>query len=152
VGAREPVLPQTAAHAVDHRRARAARLLEQGVAVAVNLRRHGNLMAWAKERGLFVRVDRATPWGSPFVIGRDGDRATVIARSVMPARSTTRLLAHRGQSIDLSSSSVGPLLVPVSLRFLVPPSPSPTLTPPPIPFVVPLFVCPSPLSRLLVGT
>jgi hypothetical protein len=55
-------------------------LLEQGVAVAVNMRRHGNLIAWAKERGLFVRVDRATPWGNPFVLGRDGDRATVIAR------------------------------------------------------------------------
>jgi hypothetical protein len=35
-------------------------LLEQGVAVPVNLRHHGNLIAWAKERGLFVRVDRAT--------------------------------------------------------------------------------------------
>ena len=35
-------------------------LLEQGVAVAVNLRRHRNLIAWAKELGLFVRVDRAT--------------------------------------------------------------------------------------------
>jgi hypothetical protein len=47
--------------------------------VAVNLRRHGNLIGWAKGRGLFVRVDRATPWGNPFVIGRDGNRATVIA-------------------------------------------------------------------------
>jgi flagellar biosynthesis GTPase FlhF len=55
-------------------------LLEQGVAVALNLRRHGTLIAWAKGRGLFVRVDRATPWGNPFVIGRDGDRAIVIAR------------------------------------------------------------------------
>ena len=55
-------------------------LLEQGIAVAVNLRRHGNLIAWAKECGLFVRVDRATPWSNPFVLGRDGDRATVIAR------------------------------------------------------------------------
>jgi hypothetical protein len=44
------------------------------------MRRHDNLIARAKERGLFVRVDRATPWGNPFVLGRDGDRATVIAR------------------------------------------------------------------------
>ena len=29
---------------------------------------------------MFVRVNRATPWGNPFVLGRDGDRATVIAR------------------------------------------------------------------------
>ena len=48
--------------------------------MAVNLRRHRHLIAWAKERGLFVRVDRATPWGNPFVLGRDGDRETVIAK------------------------------------------------------------------------
>ncbi len=36
-------------------------LLEQGVAVAIHLRRHHNLIAWAKERGPFVRVDRAMP-------------------------------------------------------------------------------------------
>jgi hypothetical protein len=71
-------------------------LLERGVAVAVNLRRHHNLIAWAKERGLFVRVDRATPWGNPFVIGRDGDRAAAIgayldhsARARSRARATT---------------------------------------------------------------
>ena len=27
-----------------------------------------------------VRIDRRTPWGNPFVIGRDGDRAAVIAK------------------------------------------------------------------------
>jgi hypothetical protein len=73
-------------------------LLEQGVAVAVNLRRHGNRIAWAKERGLFVRVDRATPWGNPFVIDRDGDRATVIARyrdQHLPSRPN--LLARLGE-------------------------------------------------------
>ena len=47
--------------------------------MAVNLRKHHNLIAWAKERGLFVRVDRATPWGNPFELGKDGDRETVIA-------------------------------------------------------------------------
>jgi hypothetical protein len=55
-------------------------LLERGIAVAVNMRRHGDLIAWAKERGLFVRVDPATAWGNPLVLGRDRDRATVIAR------------------------------------------------------------------------
>ena len=54
-------------------------LLERGVAVAVNLRKHHSLIAWAKKRDLFVRVDRATPWGNPFELGRDGDRETVIA-------------------------------------------------------------------------
>jgi uncharacterized protein DUF4326 len=27
-----------------------------------------------------VLIDRRTPWGNPFVIGRDGDRETVIAK------------------------------------------------------------------------
>lgn len=27
-----------------------------------------------------VRIDRATKWGNPFVIGRDGDRAEVIQK------------------------------------------------------------------------
>jgi Domain of unknown function (DUF4326) len=46
----------------------------------VKISGHGHVIAWAKDRGLFVRVDRATPWGNPFVLGTDGDRATVIAR------------------------------------------------------------------------
>jgi Domain of unknown function (DUF4326) len=73
-------------------------LPEQGRAVAVNVRRHGDLIAWAKERGLSVRVDRATPWGNPFVVGRGGDRATVIARyrdDHLPARPG--LLARLGE-------------------------------------------------------
>ena len=68
------------------------------MAVAVNMRRHGNLIVWAKERGLFVSFDRATPWGNPFVIGRDGDRATVIARyrdDYLPVRPG--LLARLGE-------------------------------------------------------
>lgn len=69
-------------------------LLEQGIAVAVNMRRHGDLIAWAKQRGLFVRVDRATPLGNPFVIGRDGDRATVIARYRDHLRRRPALLAR----------------------------------------------------------
>ncbi len=27
-----------------------------------------------------VRIDRATPWGNPFVLGRDGDRDEVITK------------------------------------------------------------------------
>ena len=37
------------------------------------------LIVWARAHGLFVRVDRATLWGNPFVLGWDGDRAAVIA-------------------------------------------------------------------------
>lgn len=41
---------------------------------------HPNLRQWAEEPGLFARIDRRTPWGNPFVIPEDGDRATVIGR------------------------------------------------------------------------
>lgn len=46
-----------------------------------NLRRMaGDTSAGALlERGI-VRVDRKTPWGNPFVVGRHGTRAQVIAR------------------------------------------------------------------------
>ncbi len=66
--------------------------------MAVNLRRHHNLIAWAKERGLFVRVDRTTPWGNPFELGKDGDRETVIANyrdHYLPFKPT--LLARLGE-------------------------------------------------------
>lgn len=46
--------------------------------MAVNLSRH-NLIAWARERGLFLRVDWAAPWGNPVELGKDGGRETVIA-------------------------------------------------------------------------
>jgi hypothetical protein len=36
------------------------------------------LVAWAKERGLFVRICRPGVWGNPFVLGADGDRDVVI--------------------------------------------------------------------------
>lgn len=40
---------------------------------------HGSLMAWAKERGQFVRVDRATPWANSV---RDGRRYAPAAQPV----------------------------------------------------------------------
>lgn len=39
--------------------------------IVVNLRR---------TRDYDVRIDRQTVWGNPFVVGRDGDRADVIAK------------------------------------------------------------------------
>jgi hypothetical protein len=45
-----------------------------------------------------LRVDRATPWGNPFVLGRDGDRAAVIAAyrdRYLPSRPD--LLARLGE-------------------------------------------------------
>jgi hypothetical protein len=64
--------------------------------LAVNLR-HPNLIGWTTHRGLFARADRAAPWGNLLVLGRDGDRASVIAqvRRRPPARRPD-LLARLG--------------------------------------------------------
>jgi hypothetical protein len=55
--------------------------------VTANLTRDHRLIAWAKDRGLYVLIDRKGPggWGNPFYLDEDlggdgdGDRATVIA-------------------------------------------------------------------------
>ena len=54
--------------------------LEAGETIVVSLRaRHANLVQWAEQRGLFVRIDRRSDWGNPFELPDDGDRETVIA-------------------------------------------------------------------------
>ncbi|GAG26959.1 unnamed protein product, partial [marine sediment metagenome] len=52
--------------------------LEAGRAVVVNLQRHHHLVNWALSKSLLVRVDRASEWGNPFLLDKDGDRKTVI--------------------------------------------------------------------------
>ena len=52
-------------------------LVEKGRTVLANLGRDHALIAWAQGRGLFERIDRGTPFGNPFRIGKDGDRAAV---------------------------------------------------------------------------
>lgn len=55
--------------------------VECGLAVVVNMRqgRDVALSAWTKQNGRFVRIDRKSAWGNPFVIGKDGTRQQVIA-------------------------------------------------------------------------
>jgi hypothetical protein len=56
------------------------RKMENGETVVVSLRgMHANLISWAEDAGLYVRIDRRTDWGNPFEMGQDGDRDTVIA-------------------------------------------------------------------------
>lgn len=50
-----------------------------GRTVVASLRgQHANLIDWAEDQGLYVRIDRRTDWGNPFELPADGDRATVI--------------------------------------------------------------------------
>ncbi|MBF6102253.1 DUF4326 domain-containing protein [Nocardia cyriacigeorgica] len=58
-----------------------ATILTTGAPVVVSMRaanRHAHLIDWARRRGLFVRIDRATDWGNPYIIGSDGNRDDVI--------------------------------------------------------------------------
>ncbi len=52
--------------------------VEAGGTVIANLKTDKQLIAWAKKAGCFVRICRPTKWGNPFVIGKDGDRETVL--------------------------------------------------------------------------
>lgn len=56
------------------------KLLRAGETVVVSMRdgRHNNLIGWADAAGLYMRIDRRTPWGNPFELPGDGDRDTVI--------------------------------------------------------------------------
>jgi transcriptional regulator with XRE-family HTH domain len=54
--------------------------LRDGETVVVTLRGpHNNLIEWADQAGLYMRIDRRTEWGNPFEMPADGDRGTVIA-------------------------------------------------------------------------
>jgi transcriptional regulator with XRE-family HTH domain len=54
--------------------------LRAGETVVVTLRgAHNSLIEWANAAGLYMRIDRKTPWGNPFELPGDGDRDTVIA-------------------------------------------------------------------------
>lgn len=52
-------------------------LVEAGHTVTANIKHDGQLIAWAQENGIYVRIDRQTAWGNPFVLDEDGDRDDV---------------------------------------------------------------------------
>ena len=58
-------------------RARQTRVLA-GQAVLAHLTHDTPLVQWAREHSRLTRIDRLTKWGNPFVVGQDGDRATVV--------------------------------------------------------------------------
>lgn len=51
--------------------------LNAGETVVMNMR--DDLARAVESRNLLVRIDRGSPWGNPFLLDDDGDRATVIA-------------------------------------------------------------------------
>ena len=51
--------------------------VEAGKTVVSNMKTDVNLINWAKTEGLFIQIDRGSPFGNPFEIPGDGDRKTV---------------------------------------------------------------------------
>lgn len=54
-----------------------------GETVVANMRKSSPdtaLIQWAKQNGLFVRIDRRSKWGNPFAIPQHGDRDEVCDR------------------------------------------------------------------------
>jgi hypothetical protein len=59
--------------------------VEAGESVLANMADDGHgrakdeaLINWADAEDLFVRIDRQSVWGNPFILDEDGDRETVI--------------------------------------------------------------------------
>ena len=51
--------------------------LENGETVILNMNRDHHLLKFATDRGLYVRCDRFSDWGNPFIMGIDGSRDEV---------------------------------------------------------------------------
>lgn len=51
--------------------------LENGETVILNMNRDHHVLKFAMDKGLYVRCDRFSDWGNPFVMGIDGDRDEV---------------------------------------------------------------------------
>lgn len=52
-------------------------IVQGGSSVVANAERDKNLIQWAESKGLAVRIDRGSPFGNPFIMGKDGDRDAV---------------------------------------------------------------------------
>jgi hypothetical protein len=50
----------------------------KGETVVANIKEHPALIAWAKDEKVYVRIDRQSAWGNPFVLNDDGTREEVI--------------------------------------------------------------------------
>lgn len=71
--------------------------VERGYSVVACKRRDIRLIAWAKENGLYVNIDRRSPWGNPFVLGVDGIRDEVCDLYAQYLQGQPDLLARLGE-------------------------------------------------------
>lgn len=52
-------------------------LVSDGETVVANAQRDKNLIQWAEQKGIAVKIDRSSDYGNPFILGEDGDRDAV---------------------------------------------------------------------------
>jgi ParB-like chromosome segregation protein Spo0J len=53
-------------------------MVERGLTVVAHQNNDAHLIAWAEDNGKYVRIDRFSDWGNPFLLPQDGDRDIVI--------------------------------------------------------------------------
>lgn len=53
-------------------------MVECGLTVVAHQNNDVHLIAWAESNNKYVRIDRFSDWGNPFLLPEDGDRETVI--------------------------------------------------------------------------
>ncbi|AFL52877.1 hypothetical protein ABIE78_001232 [Sinorhizobium fredii] len=76
------------------------RMLDQGLTVVGTMRKVGgilvdhDLIAYAQDRGLVVRIDRQTDWGNPFRMTTETDRDLACDRFESYLRANPDLLAR----------------------------------------------------------
>ena len=51
--------------------------LEKGETIILNMNKDHHVLKYAVDNGLYVRCDRFSDWGNPFIMGVDGDRDLV---------------------------------------------------------------------------
>ena len=79
-------------------------LVRAGHAQIANISTDKILIAIATQEGLYVRVDRRTVWGNPFILGKDGCRNTVIEKY---ANYLTKNPSLKNKSQDLRGKLLG---------------------------------------------
>lgn len=52
-------------------------IVSDGETVVANAQRDKNLIQWAEQKGIAVKIDRSSDYGNPFILGEDGDRDAV---------------------------------------------------------------------------
>jgi hypothetical protein len=78
------------------------RKVKSGETVVINMNKHLKVLKYAEDNGIYVRIDRFSDWGNPFIMDEDGTRDEVCdwyGRMYLPKRKqlTKRALNLKGK-------------------------------------------------------